>query len=81
VGVARFQSRMMGASAVYKCGACGKQTRETGQDESSCELCAYCYLVFTLDNSLNDGVIDDAEFSSQLAELQREYGRSDLPWE
>jgi len=30
-------------SGVYTCLMCGKQTRETGNGESSCKLCSACY--------------------------------------
>lgn len=29
---------------MYICSGCGKKTRETGKDESSCTLCKKCYI-------------------------------------
>lgn len=40
---AHKNSRFQRGSGAYKCGSCGKTTRETGQGESSVELCAQCY--------------------------------------
>jgi hypothetical protein len=53
--VSKFQGGMKGA--VYKCGYCGKMTRETGDGESSVGMCAKCYEEGGLENehSDNDG--------------------------
>ena len=36
-------SRFQRGSAVYTCDSCGKRTRETGNSESYCGMCAKCY--------------------------------------
>lgn len=51
--VAKFQSRV-GITPTYKCGDCGKQTRETGDGESSVELCKSCFNKATLENEHAD---------------------------
>ena len=56
----RFQSSpFRGLGPTYICVACGKRTRETGHDESSCELCKSCYLDCLMDNEHSDGYHDD----------------------
>ena len=37
------RNRFQAMSGCYTCRVCGKRTRETGHDESSCQLCAFCY--------------------------------------
>lgn len=49
----RFQSGM-GRSSTYHCQFCGKLTRETGDGEGSCLLCAACYW-----DSLIAGLVSD----------------------
>jgi hypothetical protein len=53
--VSKFQGGFKGA--VYTCVVCGKKTRETGDGESSCNLCKKCYYEGGLENehSDNDG--------------------------
>jgi ribosomal protein S27AE len=41
--------------ATYTCDMCGKRTRETGAQESSCGLCRQCYIETMMENSLSDG--------------------------
>lgn len=75
----RFQSGRggwKGTAPVYKCGRCGKMTRETGEDESSLELCAYCLLYSYAENSLADGVTTKAEFAATVATLNKKYSRT-----
>ncbi len=47
----RFEQRFGG---LYTCGNCKKQTRETGDGESSVELCARCYYEAGLENEHSD---------------------------
>ena len=47
--VHRFQSRAF-SKPTYKCRCCNKTTRETGDDESSVELCRACYRDATAEN-------------------------------
>lgn len=67
----RFQKRLFGNSATYTCGACGKLTRETGQGEASCTLCAFCYLESGLENAYSDcDKANNEEIEQIVAELQ-----------
>jgi hypothetical protein len=68
----RFQPR----SAIYECSSCVKKTRETGQGESSCGVCAYCFLIGSEENALSDGTITQAEFDVIKAALDNQYGRT-----
>ena len=54
------RSRIQAGSGVYTCECCGKRTRETGDGESFCQLCAKCYFEGGLVNehSDNDGQHD-----------------------
>ncbi len=69
----RFQS------GTYKCGACGKLTRETGDGEQALELCAFCLHEAELENSLSDGNISEEEFAEALSSLKQQYGRAANP--
>ena len=58
----RFQPhRFGGPGGTYICSnpSCGKRTRETGQGESSCELCKACYLACLMENEHGDRYHDD----------------------
>lgn len=46
----RFQKN----SGVYTCISCGKKTRDTGNDETSCQLCKKCYVIGSIENHHND---------------------------
>lgn len=61
--------------STYKCGCCGRMTRETGLDESSLELCAYCLEESYLENALSDGNIEQPQFEVDLDKLQKAYKR------
>jgi hypothetical protein len=50
--VSKFQGGLKGA--VYTCSVCGKKTRETGDGESSCNLCKKCYYEGGLENEHSD---------------------------
>ena len=44
MAVRKFQKSRGGQTGgVYTCRSCGKKTRETGEGESGCELCLYCF--------------------------------------
>jgi hypothetical protein len=45
-------------SGCYTCNSCGKLTRETGEGESRCDLCAACYYEAGLENTHNDDHVD-----------------------
>lgn len=50
VRVSKFQK----GSGTYKCSWCGKQTRETGDGESSVEMCSLCYEIAGVENMHSD---------------------------
>jgi len=50
--VAKFQGGRAGAT--YTCHACGKQTRETGLEESGLDLCRKCLTMAYADNAHSD---------------------------
>lgn len=63
--------------ATYVCNCCGKRTRETGEEESTVDLCAACYW---------DGQIDilqwDNQFPAEMIaawEVRREAMRPNTP--
>lgn len=49
----RFSSNVH-TSPIYTCAICGKETRETGEGESSLELCKNCYIDSMAENEHND---------------------------
>ena len=53
----------------YICGICTRRTRETGEGESGCQLCADCFYIAGMDNQHNDG--GTKPDASDVAELQR----------
>lgn len=54
----------------YKCGDCGKQTRETGYGESQFKLCAKCYATANVDNMESDGGYTDEEIAVMRAKIE-----------
>ena len=52
--------RFKRGTGCYTCKSCGKRTRETGEGESSCEMCRRCYDIGGYENSLSDGGHPDA---------------------
>lgn len=53
MAVSRFQRNTHG-STTYTCVVCGKNTRETGESESSVEMCRVCYIISGQENSHTD---------------------------
>ena len=51
---ARFLPQWSGRTPVYTCRVCGKRTRETGDCESSVEMCRKCYFIAGQENSHTD---------------------------
>ena len=49
----RFTSRRRN-STTYICECCGKRTRETGNDESTRDLCLACDLAGEIENMISD---------------------------
>ena len=56
--------------STYKCRDCGKITREIGLDESSVELCAKCYTMANLENSVNDGIVTEEKYEELYSRLR-----------
>lgn len=71
----RFSKGFLSVGGCYECRCCGKKTRETGSDESSVELCAYCYHEAGWENMLADGNCTQAEFDKGIADLRKQYNR------
>jgi hypothetical protein len=69
-----FTQNFLGRST-YICGLCSKRTRDTGRDEASVDLCAFCYQEAGLENSLSDGNITEAQFNVRIAALKKQYKR------
>jgi len=63
----RDNRRFVRGSGTYKCGDCGKMTRETGEGESQCNMCRRCYMIAGLENSLSDGAITQEQFDKEVA--------------
>ena len=63
--IARFKR----GSATYKCGICGKLTRETGDSESGSESCRDCYAISGWENALQDNPKGNAYRNDALKEL------------
>lgn len=53
----------------------GKRTRETGGDESSVELCAFCNECALTENSYYDGNCTWDEYLAAIEELKKRYKR------
>lgn len=53
--VSKFEKQRPGfGSPVYTCRICSKQTRETGDGESDCDLCWKCFEICGLENTISD---------------------------
>lgn len=76
MAVKRFRRQMLGGSPTYTCRMCGKQTRETGHDESSVELCAFCYQCAGMENTYYDQGITWDEYLEAIAQLEKQYKRT-----
>lgn len=69
----RDNRKFQKGSGVYTCINCGKQTRETGDGESSVEMCAACYELGGMENMHSDdghegNIADCAECREQMSE-------------
>ncbi len=51
-------SKFQRGSGSYRCTSCRKMTRETGDSESSVEMCKQCYYEAGLENEHQDGYHD-----------------------
>lgn len=66
--VNRF-ARSTGGSGAYKCGGCGKLTRDTGAGEAPLELCKRCLFEAYVENAASDYGIDSPEHRAAVARL------------
>lgn len=75
--VARF-TRVRGGltGGTYRCHACGKLTRETGEGESGLELCLTCFTEGGLENEHSDGGHED-QFFEECPTCREEKARRD----
>jgi ribosome-binding protein aMBF1 (putative translation factor) len=64
-------NRFKGGSGAYQCRICGKQTRETGYDESSLELCAKCLLQEYVNNAQSDYGTGSEQYKQAVADLEK----------
>ena len=51
----QVKNRFKAGSAVFKCGCCGRATRDTGGDNTDLTLCSQCYDLCGYDNRVSDG--------------------------
>ena len=65
----RQNSKFARGSGVYVCHACGKQTRETGAEEGTLELCRRCLLEAYAENAASDYGKDSDEARQAVANL------------
>ena len=63
--------RFRRGSGTYKCVVCGQLTRETGEGESSVEMCKTDYFLEMLYNTFQDDEITEAEYKEQAAEFEK----------
>ena len=70
--VSRFEGGISGT--VYTCFVCKKRTRETGDGESSCQLCKRCYEEAGYENEHSDNGGHDF-----YPKKQQEYAKAHCP--
>lgn len=68
-GVGRGFTR---GSGCYTCGSCGRRTRNVDPDAAAVLVCAQCYEIAGIENSIDDGVFSQTEGAPRLAELRAE---------
>ena len=73
----KMNNRFKIGSGVYVCRICKNKTRETGSDESSVELCAYCNEQALLENEYYDGHITYEKYRERYVRINNEYKRMD----
>ena len=66
-------SKFRKGSGVYNCRICGKQTRETGNNESAVRLCRKCNDRALRENELNDET--DLSWDEIKMILDQEFGK------
>lgn len=62
---------------VITCLVCGRNTRETGEGESSLEMCRFCIKENEWENALSDGDITQEEFDEIVAEIEKKRRAAD----
>lgn len=74
----RFQRGFPGMKGgVYKCGCCGRMTRDTGNDEAGVGLCRFCNDEALLENSFSDGHITEEQYNAELAKIDAARKKAD----
>lgn len=74
----RNNARFQRGSAVYTCAVCKKQTRETGDGESSTGLCRRCFDMAGRENEIAD--CDQDEKARLIEEFVRDFGQQPDSW-
>ena len=67
----KIRNRFQRGSGVFTCGACGRATRDTGGDNTAIGLCAECYEIGGLENSLEDNGTEWQFAAQTQAEIER----------
>jgi len=65
----RFE-RSIGHSGKFKCAACGRMTRNTG-DNASVGLCPLCYEECEIENEYADMRITKEEYEEKMVDLEK----------
>ena len=77
----RSASPFGGVGPTYICSICKKRTRETGHDESSCELCKSCYLKELMTNEHSDHGHDQPVDGCPSCKHEAEWeAENDMSW-
>ena len=77
----RSASPFGGVGPTYICSICKKRTRETGHDESSCELCKSCYLKELMINEHSDHGHDQPVDGCPSCKYEAEWeAENDMSW-
>ena len=58
--------------STFKCGQCGRNTRETGAQSLGSDLCPQCWDLAGLENEVSDGHRTRADVAPEVAELVAE---------
>jgi hypothetical protein len=64
-----------GGGGVYTCGVCQRSTRAVDLDAKGVDLCAECYTLAGIENTISDNGIDSPEAQRYFAEAREMLGR------
>lgn len=62
------KNRFVKGQSVYACRVCKRNTRQTGRDNSSIDLCEDCYELAGIENALSDGHSRMIEVKDEIIE-------------